>query len=112
MCAFCFEATLFELGGNNSSLDTTVSVLDVAESLGATTFLDFVRKTNLTGNFTQTGSDIFRFIINKVYIVPCFTCTLHIIYTKSFLQFSFHMFKIFCANLKVTLHANMTNYST
>ncbi|XP_048755145.2 transforming growth factor-beta-induced protein ig-h3-like [Ostrea edulis] len=56
MCAFCFEATLFELGGNNSSLDTTVSVLDVAESLGATTFLDFVRKTNLTGNFTQTGS--------------------------------------------------------
>ena len=32
------------------------NVLDVAARLGATTFLDFVHKTNLTRNFTQTGT--------------------------------------------------------
>ena len=32
------------------------NVLDVATRLGATTFLDFVHRTNLTRNFTQAGT--------------------------------------------------------
>ncbi|XP_061180230.1 transforming growth factor-beta-induced protein ig-h3-like [Saccostrea echinata] len=53
---FLLNGISFSIQGNESSPKTTsASVLDVAEKLGATTFLDLVKKTNLTRNFTQKG---------------------------------------------------------
>lgn len=48
--------TLSALKDDITLIDANGSVLDIAEKLGATTFLDYVHKTNLTKNFTQPGT--------------------------------------------------------
>ncbi|XP_062571284.1 transforming growth factor-beta-induced protein ig-h3-like [Saccostrea cucullata] len=53
---FLLNGISFSIQGNDSSLKKIrTNVLDVAEKLGATTFLELVQKTNLTRNFTQKG---------------------------------------------------------
>lgn len=44
------------------------SVLEIAEKLGATTFLEYVHKTNLTKNFTQPGTILFTVIMCFGYV--------------------------------------------
>lgn len=48
--------TLSAIKDDITLIDANGSVLDIAEKLGATTFLDYVHKTNLTKNFTQPGT--------------------------------------------------------
>lgn len=48
--------TLSAIKDDITLIDANGSVLVIAEKLGATTFLDYVHKTNLTKNFTQPGT--------------------------------------------------------